>query len=152
MNLLLLILLPIFMIMGLLTGNYTLIFSGVAMLSMMALLSALLGAIGDNNTEENTTTNDPLQEMLNNLDNTSLTITDFFSHHSMLIAEIIGITLALATISFFGWCLWNKHHEEKAALSIRLEKSLHKRLELDSILLASLQKRGIISGMKESTV
>lgn len=152
MNILLLLLLPIFIVAWLFTGNSMLIFSGLAMLSMIALVSDFFGGMTEDNAKKGAPSNDPLREMLNDIDTTGITISDFFSRHSLLIVEIIGITLAMAIISFFGWCLWSKHIEKKEALSMRFETSLHKRLELDGILLAALQKRGIISNAKEATV
>lgn len=150
MNTLLAIFAPIFIMVGFFTGNYTIAISGIFLLGAASLLLPLFDTLPDNNNAA-----DPKNEvaqMFKGLDQAGHDLNHYLNHINwVIISEIACAVIILTGITLFGRFLWKNHHDKKIAYIMTLEKSLHKRLELDSILILSLKQRGIISETNPST-
>lgn len=151
MNTLLALLAPVFIIMGFFMRNYTIAISGMFLVGVASMLFPLLDTLPEDN-GQTTDSNDEIANMFKSLDKTGQDFNHYLNQINWIaIGEIASAVIVLVGISLFGRFLWKNHRDKKIVCLQNLEKSLHKRLELDSILLLSLKQRGIISETNPST-
>lgn len=151
MNTLFVLLAPIFIMIGFFTGNYSIAISGIFIVGASSMVFSMVDTFSDESTNA-TDQKDPVAQAFKSLDQTGQDLNHYLNNINWaVIGEIAFAVVALIGITLFGRFLWKNHRDKKIAHIKSLEKSLHKRLELDSILIQLLRQRGIISETNLST-
>lgn len=151
MNTLFVLLVPIFIGIGFFTGNYSIAIGGIFMVGASSMMLSMVDTFSDESTDA-ADQKDPVAQAFKSLDQTGQDLNHYLNHINWtVIGEVTFAVIALIGITLFGRFLWKNHRDKKIAYLKSLETSLHKRLELDSILMQLLRQRGIISETKPST-